>query len=272
MPAGPQSGVDEKEAKYLSMFAPAAPVPAPKFAPQQPVRAVAPQPLIQQAPVQPVIQQPAPAFQYPVQQPAQPAQPILQPVQPQPAPVAIPVAAPQAQFIPQQPLAQMQPTQPAMPIPVQNMQPVMPVQAPITPPQPIMPQQQPVMAQPAPMPAPQAQIPQPIKPGPGVPVASEFPNLVSGIIKDSRGNVLSGILLEVKNKNGESVRAFKTNALGQFASATQITNGSYTIEFEDPKKQHTFAKIAVEANGSIILPLEIISTDGREELRKELFG
>jgi hypothetical protein len=99
----------------------------------------------------------------------------------------------------------------------------------------------------------------------------EFPNLVMGIVKDSRGNMLSGILVEVKNSEGESVRAFKTNTLGQFASATQLTNGTYTIVFEDPKGQHKFDTVQVEANGSVLTPLTIISIDAREELRRSLF-
>lgn len=100
----------------------------------------------------------------------------------------------------------------------------------------------------------------------------EFPNLVRGIIRDSRGNVLGGILVEISNKDGESVRAFKTNALGQFASATQLDNGLYTVAFEDPKAQHKFDSVKIETNGSILPPLEVVSIDAREELRKSLFG
>lgn len=98
------------------------------------------------------------------------------------------------------------------------------------------------------------------------------PNLILGIIKDSRGNVLPNILVEIKDTEGTPVRAFKTNGLGQFASATPLTNGSYTIEFEDPRGINKFEVVAIEATGEILLPLEIISTDDREELRKELFS
>lgn len=101
---------------------------------------------------------------------------------------------------------------------------------------------------------------------------AEFPNLINGIVKDSRGNVLPGILIEVLNQDNESVRAFKTNALGQFASATQLVNGNYTIIFEDPKKQHTFSNIQLNASGSPLAPLNIVSMDAREELRQSLFG
>ena len=106
----------------------------------------------------------------------------------------------------------------------------------------------------------------------GLPETPEVPNIVTGIIKDPRGNPLSNILVEVKDNAGNPVRAFKTNGLGHFASATPLVNGSYTIEFEDPKGANRFDIVSFSVEGSIILPLEIISTDTREELRRELFN
>ncbi len=99
----------------------------------------------------------------------------------------------------------------------------------------------------------------------------DSPNIIVGIVKDSRGNMLPNILVEIKDKDGNPVRAFKTNPLGQFASATPLANASYTIELEDPKKQHAFDVIQVTADGQIMMPIEIISHDAREELRKALF-
>ena len=80
------------------------------------------------------------------------------------------------------------------------------------------------------------------------------------------------ILVEVKDREGNPVRAFKTNPLGQFGASTPLTNGDYTIEFEDPKGMNKFDKIAFTASGDIILPIEILSIDTREELRKSLFN
>jgi len=105
----------------------------------------------------------------------------------------------------------------------------------------------------------------------GMPNVPSSPNLITGITKDARGNDLSNILVEVKDKDGNPVRAFKTNEFGRFASATPLMNGTYTIEFEDPKGQNRFGKIAVNAIGQIILPIEAISIDMREELRMSLF-
>lgn len=106
----------------------------------------------------------------------------------------------------------------------------------------------------------------------GIPSAPEAPNLITGIIKDSRGNPISNILVEIKDLDGNPVRAFKTNKLGKFASATSLSNGKYVISFEDPGEKHKFDDIEMELIGASVMPLEVISVDPREELRRELFN
>ncbi len=106
----------------------------------------------------------------------------------------------------------------------------------------------------------------------GMPIAPESPYLIIGITKDARGNALSNILVEVKDRDANPVRAFKTNELGRFASATPLTNGTYAVEFEDPKAQNKFEKMTINVTGQIILPIEAISIDTREELRRSLFS
>jgi hypothetical protein len=98
------------------------------------------------------------------------------------------------------------------------------------------------------------------------------PNLITGITKDARGNALPNILVEVRDKDGNPVRAFKTNETGRFTSATPLANGTYTIEFEDPRVQNRFEKIMIEVTGQIIMPIEASSVDMREELRRTLFA
>jgi len=105
----------------------------------------------------------------------------------------------------------------------------------------------------------------------GLPIAPDVPNLIVGIIKDPRGNILPNILVEIKDKEGNPVRAFKTNGLGQFAAATPLSNGVYTVFFEDPESKHKFDTIELTVAGEIIAPIEVISQDQREELRRELF-
>lgn len=115
------------------------------------------------------------------------------------------------------------------------------------------------------------QIPKSLGKSVGLPIAPEAPNVITGIIKDPRGNPLPGILVEIKDNEGNPVRAFKTNGLGEFASATPLASGVYTITFEDPKGQNKFDGVEFAAKGEVVLPLEVISVDTREELRKTLF-
>ena len=105
----------------------------------------------------------------------------------------------------------------------------------------------------------------------GTPFTPDVPNLIVGVVKDPRGNVIPNILIEVMDKDSNPVRAFKTNNLGQFASATPLNNGTYTLTLEDPASKNTFDIIEIIATGDIILPLQITSVDKRELLRKELF-
>jgi len=106
----------------------------------------------------------------------------------------------------------------------------------------------------------------------GMPRLPDSPNLITGIVKDPRGNPLPNILIEVRDKEDNPVRAFKTNEVGRFASATALLNGTYTIYLEDPKGQNKFETKTINAMGQIITPIEAISIDTREELRRSLFN
>lgn len=106
----------------------------------------------------------------------------------------------------------------------------------------------------------------------GFPSIPDVANVILGIVKDPRGRVIQNIIVEVLDQNNIPVRAFKTNALGQFSSATPLPNGIYKISIEDNQKKHEFETIEIELKGEIFSPLEIFSTDDREKLRQELFG
>lgn len=106
----------------------------------------------------------------------------------------------------------------------------------------------------------------------GIPSVPDAPNLITGIVKDPRGNPIQNILIEVKDMDSNPVRAFKTNALGKFASATSLSNGKYVIAFEDPGEKHKFDNVELELVGNNLMPLEVTSVDSREELRRELFN
>lgn len=177
-----------------------------------------------------------------------------QPPQPQTAPV---VQEPVASPAPTEKPAPQTPPPPPAPAPTIEQPPVQ--------------QPQPVVAPTNPSPIPQPQQAAPVAKG-IPPIAPHDPNVIVGIVRDPRGNILPNILVEIKDQDGNPVRAFKTNQLGQFASATPLLNGTYLLIFEDPKGTHKFQDFQLEVNGQLIPPLEIASTDAREDLRKELFG
>jgi len=85
------------------------------------------------------------------------------------------------------------------------------------------------------------------------------PNIVSGVVMDSNRKLLSNVLLIVKNKRGEPVRAFKTNSLGQFILLTPLDRGSYTIEVSSSNNiGQTFDIISIEVKGDIVPSLEFV--------------
>lgn len=110
----------------------------------------------------------------------------------------------------------------------------------------------------------------------GLPRLTTFPNVVTGIIKDGENNLLPGVLVTVKDKDGVPLRALKTNRLGQFAASTPLANGVYFVEIEDPRGRFTFDRVQITFNGSIVPAIEIIAKSqrqmNREMLEKELFG
>ncbi len=110
----------------------------------------------------------------------------------------------------------------------------------------------------------------------GIPRLTTFPNVVTGIVKDGDQNLLPGVLITVKDKDGIPMRALKTNRLGQFAASTPLTNGTYFVEIEDPRLRYTFDRAQITLNGSIVPALEIFAKSQKEitraKLTKELFG
>lgn len=110
----------------------------------------------------------------------------------------------------------------------------------------------------------------------GLPRLTTFPNVVTGIVKDKDKNLLPGVLVTVKDKDGIPLRALKTNRLGQFAASTPLPNGIYFVETEDPRLRYTFDRAQITLNGTIVPALEIFAKTEKEitraKLEKELFG
>lgn len=105
---------------------------------------------------------------------------------------------------------------------------------------------------------------------------SQTPNLITGIVKDPQKKILPNIILTIKDKSSLPLRALKTNKLGQFATATPLSNGTYYLEAEDPLKRYVFDIAEIILSGKVFLPIEIIAKGEkelmREKLTKEIFG
>lgn len=110
----------------------------------------------------------------------------------------------------------------------------------------------------------------------GLPRLTTFPNVVTGIIKDFDNNLLPGVLVTVKDKEGIPLRALKTNKLGQFAASTQLPNGTYVVEVEDPRQRFTFDRMQITLNGSVLPAVQVVAKSkrqmDREQLQKQIFG
>lgn len=91
-----------------------------------------------------------------------------------------------------------------------------------------------------------------------LPSSPKIPGIVVGVVVDKDGKLLEGSIVELVSADGIPQRAMKTNALGQFYTATPLSQGSYTIHIE--KDGHTFAPQNLNIGGSIIAPFELRAT------------
>ncbi len=89
---------------------------------------------------------------------------------------------------------------------------------------------------------------------PTSPLFSITPNTLSGVTLDPGGNILPGVLVEISQ--GElTVRATKSNKLGQFAFSKPLENGRYKISSE--KKDYHFDTYAVQMTGQPTPPVKL---------------
>lgn len=109
--------------------------------------------------------------------------------------------------------------------------------------------------QPSPTPKP---IPEPESPPPSInlpiPFTPTTPNTLVGLTLTPTGHILDSVLVEIK-KNNLTLRATKSNKLGQFMFARPLESGTYQILAE--KENHTFAPYSLELTGDIVKPLKI---------------
>ncbi|MBI2020440.1 PrgI family protein [Candidatus Daviesbacteria bacterium] len=97
----------------------------------------------------------------------------------------------------------------------------------------------------------------PIRPKIAQVALTTFPNVINGVVKDTVGNYLEGVVAVIYDKEGLPVRALKTNKLGQFSGSTPLPNGIYTLELE--KENFAFDVLQIELTGSVLPPINVVA-------------
>jgi len=87
-----------------------------------------------------------------------------------------------------------------------------------------------------------------------VPFTPTTPNTLVGMTLTSDGKILPDVLIEI-SKDNLTVRATKSNKLGQFMFARPLENGTYQIITE--KAGLTFQTYALKLTGQIVPPLRL---------------
>ena len=83
------------------------------------------------------------------------------------------------------------------------------------------------------------------------------PNIVVGMVLTPQHDLVNDAIVEVKNQDGTTIRAVKTNALGQFFISTPLPLGDYFIVTE--KDDMAFTPIQLPINNTVVHPVEIRS-------------
>jgi hypothetical protein len=83
------------------------------------------------------------------------------------------------------------------------------------------------------------------------------PNIVVGMVLTPQHDLVNDAIVEVKNQEGTTIRAVKTNALGQFFISTPLPLGDYFIVTE--KDDMAFTPIQLPINNTVVHPVEIRS-------------
>ncbi len=95
-----------------------------------------------------------------------------------------------------------------------------------------------------------------VKPQPSL-LQMNAPNTICGQIHDIAGAVIPNAIVIIKNTQGVSVRALRSNKVGQFLASTPLESGTYYLELE--KEGYAFDPLEITLDGTILNPLNIQS-------------
>lgn len=108
--------------------------------------------------------------------------------------------------------------------------------------------------------------PEEVRFAPPIPMPSipTLPNVLVGMVAGPEEKIIEGAIMEIRDSQGNPVRAFKTNKLGQFRTVTPLPNDTYEIEVE--KEGLQFDLIKIELKGEIVQPIEIKTKEEKSEI------
>lgn len=96
-----------------------------------------------------------------------------------------------------------------------------------------------------------------------MPSMPDVPNIVAGMILTNDNKILPNTLIEIKNRSGATVRALKSNKLGQFSISSPLENGKYTLTAENDAYHFDIIELVTE--GKIISPIKIKAKNRKQE-------
>ena len=85
------------------------------------------------------------------------------------------------------------------------------------------------------------------------------PNMLVGMVHNKQGKILPGAIVEILDEKGNTVRAMKTNSLGQFYISSALKPGSYRIETED--MDHQFPVYEIKIENKPLDPVNIVAKE-----------
>lgn len=81
------------------------------------------------------------------------------------------------------------------------------------------------------------------------------PNVLVGMVYNSQEKIIPGAIIEILDENNNTVRAMKTNALGQFYISSALKPGKYLVKTE--KDGFSFSVYRLEINDTVLEPIRI---------------
>lgn len=132
------------------------------------------------------------------------------------------------------------------------------------------PVQQPTVTQPSPQPQPPPPPQEHQPPPPPAPTAAQQPKatvtqqqkpFLTGIVKTAKRYPLPGVMVYIKDGQGNPIRMMKTNPHGVFATFNPMQPGTYLLEVKDPNGTYFFDTMNISVKETNTLPIEVISKE-----------